>query len=223
VTAPPERIRLAVFDCDGTLVDGQAEICRAMERAFAEAELPLPDHDRVRRSVGLSLPRAVELLAPDAPGALRGDIVEAYKRAFRAAREAGELVQPLFPGIAELLAALRGAGWELAVATGMSRRGLDHCLAVNGIAADFASLQTADDHPSKPHPSMLLAALAETLAEPGDAVMIGDTQYDMLMARDAGVHAIGVDWGYHHPAELVAAGAEFVAQTPSQLRAHLLA
>jgi phosphoglycolate phosphatase len=215
--------RLAVFDCDGTLVDGQAEICRAMERAFAEAELPLPDHARVRRSVGLSLPRAVELLAPDAPRALRGEIVEAYKRAFRAAREAGELAQPLFPGIAELLVALRGAGWELAVATGMSRRGLDHCLAVNGIAGEFVSLQTADDHPSKPHPAMLLAALAEGLAEPGDAVMIGDTQYDMLMARDAGVRAVGVDWGYHEGTELVDAGAEFVAPSPGQLCAHLLA
>jgi phosphoglycolate phosphatase len=216
-------IRLAVFDCDGTLVDGQAEICRAMERAFAEAQLPLPGHDRVRRSVGLSLPRAVELLAPDTPGALRGDIVEAYKRAFRAAREAGELAQPLFPGIAELLGALRGAGWALAVATGMSRRGLDHCLVANGIAGEFISLQTADDHPSKPHPAMLLAALGETLAEPGDAVMIGDTQYDMLMARDAGVRAIGVGWGYHETTELAAAGAEFVAPTTGKLRAHLLA
>jgi phosphoglycolate phosphatase len=216
-------LRLAVFDCDGTLVDGQAEICRAMERAFAEADLPLPDHDRVRRSVGLSLPRAVEQLAPDTTRALRGDIVEAYKRAFRAAREAGELAQPLFPGIAELLAALRGAGWELAVATGMSRRGLDHCLAANGIAGEFVSLQTADNHPSKPHPAMLLAALGEALADPGEAVMIGDTQYDMLMARDAGVRAIGVEWGYHEGAELVAAGAEFVAQTPGLLRAHLLA
>lgn len=215
--------KLAVFDCDGTLIDGQAEICRAMARAFAEAGLAQPDPADVRRSVGLSLPRAVELLLPGVRPALRGTIVESYARAFRGAREAGELAQPLFPGIAETLGALRAAGWQLAVATGMSRRGLAHCLAVNGIADAFVSLQTADDHPSKPDPAMLIAALAEAVAEPGDAVVIGDTQYDMLMARGAGVRAIGVDWGYHEPHELRAAGAAFVATSPAQLGEYLLA
>jgi phosphoglycolate phosphatase len=214
--------RLAVFDCDGTLIDGQAEICAAMNRAFAEAGLAAPDSDLVRRSVGLSLPSAIASLLPDSTTALRRDVVEAYKQAFRAAREAGELAQPLFAGIADVLTALSDAGWELAVATGMSQRGLAHVLAVNGIADRFVSLQTADGHPSKPHPAMLLAALAEADAEPADAVMIGDTQYDILMGRDAEVRAIGVTWGYHEPAELIAAGAEYVAKSPRALQDYLL-
>jgi phosphoglycolate phosphatase len=214
--------RLAIFDCDGTLVDGQASICRAMDSAFAAAGLAGPDRHQVRRMVGLSLPQAVLKLAPDAEPDRRQLIVDAYKQAFRAAREAGELSQPLFDGIADVIHRLHAEGWLLAVATGMSRRGLDHVLAAHGLARYFATLQTADDHPSKPDPAMLEAALFEAGAEPAAAVMIGDTAYDMQMARDAGVRAIGVDWGYHHPRELLAAGAEFVATSPAELGEHLL-
>jgi phosphoglycolate phosphatase len=213
--------RLAVFDCDGTLIDGQASICRAMDAAFAEAALPVPDAHLVRRMVGLSLPQAVRRLAPEAGEEAHRRLVDAYKRAFRAQREAGDLSQPLFAGIAALLDTLRRAGWQLAVATGMSRRGLDHCLAAHGLTALFTSLQTADDHPSKPHPAMLQAALFEAAADPREAVMIGDTAYDMQMARDAGVRAIGVEWGYHAPHELRAAGAEWVAPDPAALEEYL--
>lgn len=215
-------VRLAVFDCDGTLVDGQASICNAMERAFAEAGLPVPDRAQVRRIVGLSLPQAVRRLIPDRDETLHHAIADSYKRAFRAAREAGELSEPLFGGIAETIAALRDAGWTLGVATGKSDRGLSHCLAMHGLSGDFATLQTADRHPSKPHPAMLEAALAEALAAPIDAVMIGDTAYDMAMAVSAGVRAIGVAWGYHDPQELCAAGAEHVAASPAELTEYLL-
>ena len=119
--------------------------------------------------------------------------------------------------MAELLDGLRADGWLLGVATGMSTRGLTHCLATHGITRLFATLQTADDHPSKPHPAMLEAALLEAGADPGEAVMIGDTVFDMFMARDAGVRAIGVDWGYHPPQELIAAGAEGVVASPAEL------
>jgi phosphoglycolate phosphatase len=214
--------KLAVFDCDGTLIDGQASICHAMEAAFAEVALPAPDKHQIRRMVGLSLPQAVRKLVPDIDEAMQRDLVDAYKRAFRAQREAGELSQPLFDGIADVLDALHGAGWQLAVATGMSRRGLDHCLATHGLTRHFVSLQTADDNPSKPHPAMLEAALFEADTEAAAAVMIGDTVYDIQMARDAGVRAIGVDWGYHAPEELTAAGAEFVATSPTALKEYLL-
>lgn len=210
-------VRLAVFDCDGTLVDGQASICVAMERAFAAHDLPSPDRNVVRRIVGLSLPVAMRHLVPEADGAQRHDLAESYKAAYRTAREAGELSEPLYPGIAALLDDLRGAGWQLGVATGKSDRGLSHVLAAHGISEHFVTLQTADRHPSKPHPAMLEAALLEAAALPSDAVMIGDTAYDMAMARAAGVRAIGVDWGYHEPAELVAAGAEVVARSARDL------
>ena len=215
-------VKLAVFDCDGTLVDGQGAICAAMEVAFAGAGLPAPDRAVVRRVVGLSLPHAVTRLVPDADADTVRQVVGAYKDAFRAARASGELAEPLFDGIADVIAALRRADWVLAVATGKSDRGLVHCLASHGLSAEFASLQTADRHPSKPHPAMLEAALAETLAEPDGAVMIGDTVFDMAMAAEIGVKAVGVAWGYHEAPELIEAGAAFVAGSPRELQEYLL-
>lgn len=210
-------VRLAVFDCDGTLVDGQAAVCDAMDAAFAAHGLPVPDRHLVRRSVGLSLPQAVRTLLPDADEALQQGLDQAYRTAFRAAREAGQLVEPLYAGVREMLDALRDDGWLLGVATGKSDRGLEHCLAMHGLSNHFVSLQTADRHPSKPHPAMLEAALFEAGALPVSAAMIGDTAYDMVMAVNAGVRALGVDWGYHTPAELTDAGAEAVARDPLHL------
>ncbi|MEQ5788988.1 HAD-IA family hydrolase [Erythrobacter sp. NFXS35] len=210
-------VRLAVFDCDGTLVDGQADVCWAMDRAFARAGLSAPDMQAVRRIVGLSLPVAVRSLAPNLPEDQARAVTEFYRSSFRARREEGLLDEPLYDGIAELLGSLRDAGWSLAVATGKSDRGLAACLACHGIADMFVSLQTADRHPSKPHPAMLEAALYEAGAAPREAVMIGDTSFDMLMARSAGVRAVGVAWGYHAPAELLASGAISVAETSAAL------
>lgn len=215
-------MKLAVFDCDGTLVDGQASICAAMEAAFAELALPAPHRNAIRRAVGLSLPQAARRLLPDHDSATHHAVAEAYKRHFRAAREAGELSQPLFAGMADVLDALRGAGWTLGVATGMSDRGLAHCLATHGLTGHFVTLQTADRHPSKPNPAMLEAALFEAAAEPAQAVMIGDTVFDIDMGRAAGVRAVGVDWGYHEADELLRAGAEWVAPDPAALLSHLL-
>lgn len=216
-------MKLAVFDCDGTLVDGQAPICEAMEAAFAAQGLTAPERPAIRRAVGLSLPQAMRSLLPGRDEALHHALAETYKVAFRTARSDGRVSQPLFPGIAQVLQGLVEAGWTLGVATGMSDRGLAHCLADNGIDALFVTLQTADRHPSKPHPAMLEAALFEAGAQAGEAVMIGDTSYDMAMARDAGVRGIGVDWGYHHPHELLASGAETVVESPAELSALLLA
>ncbi|WP_404480606.1 HAD-IA family hydrolase [Novosphingobium sp. BL-52-GroH] len=215
-------MKLAVFDCDGTLVDGQAPICEAMEAAFAAFSLPAPSRGAIRRAVGLSLPQAIRQLLPESDAARQDAMAEAYKLSFRTAREQGRVAQPLFPGIADTLRALHGAGWTLGVATGMSDRGLAFCLDANGIAGLFVTLQTADRHPSKPHPAMLEQALAEAGALPSEAVMIGDTAYDIQMATTAHVRAIGVDWGYHHPRELLAAGAEAVVESPAQLAEHLL-
>ena len=141
----------------------------------------------------------------------------AYKQAFFRARERGLVHEPLFEGVAALLARLHGAGWTLGVATGKSDRGLTGCLTMHGIVDLFVTLQTADRHPSKPHPSMLETAMAEAGALARDTVMIGDTVYDVEMALAAGARAIGVAWGYHAPDELLAAGAEAVAATPREL------
>jgi phosphoglycolate phosphatase len=217
MTVRPTTTRLAVFDCDGTLSDGQAAICAAMAEAFAEGGLVAPDPHEVRRIVGLSLPSAIARLAPDHAPETHTRVVAAYKQAFFRARERGLVHEPLFDGIAALLTRLHGAGWTLGVATGKSDRGLTGCLTMHGVIDLFVTLQTADRHPSKPHPSMLETAMAEAGARPAETVMIGDTVYDVEMALAARARAIGVAWGYHTPAELLAAGAEAVAETPAQL------
>jgi phosphoglycolate phosphatase len=211
-------IRLAVFDCDGTLVDGQHDIATAMDEAFAVCGLPPLGRAAIRRIVGLSLPEAMRRLAPDAEPNLQGALVTAYKQAYRSAREQGRIGEPLFAGIRELLDALRAKGWDMAVATGKSDQGLAHCLASHSLTDHFVSLQTADRHPSKPHPAMLQAALSDTMATPENSVMIGDTSFDIAMAVAARVRPIGVAWGYHEAQELLAAGADIVAETPQHLQ-----
>ena len=209
--------RLVVFDCDGTLVDGQAAICDTMEDAFAAAKLPPPDRNAVRRMVGLSLPLALRELAPDASEDQHAVALEAYRAGYRERRVTGLLEEPLYDGMAELIDRLASAGWLLGVATGKSDRGLLACLETHGIRDRFVTLQTADRHPSKPHPAMLHEALAEAGVEARHAVMIGDTTFDIDMARAASVRALGVAWGYHEPAELLAAGASGVARTMVEL------
>lgn len=209
--------RLAIFDCDGTLSDGQAAVCNAMALTFEACGLEPPGNHAVRRIVGLSLPQAIMQLAPDEEPELHMFAVSQYKHFFFEARKAGQVQEPLFPGIADLVTRLHGNGWTLGVATGKSDRGLGVTLAIHGLTPYFTTLQTADRHPSKPHPSMIEAALSEALVPAEQAVMIGDTVFDVEMARAAGVRAIGVAWGYHAPDELLAAGAEAVARDAAHL------
>jgi phosphoglycolate phosphatase len=210
-------VRLAVFDCDGTLVDGQADVCAAMDAAFAAAGLAPPPRHETRRMVGLSLPEAMRRLRPGGEPDEHDALTAHYRDAYRARRADGMIDEPLFDGMADLLGRLVERGWLLGVATGKSDRGLAHCLATHGIAARFVTLQTADRHPSKPHPAMLEAAMAAVGASPRDTVMIGDTAFDIAMGKAAGARAIGVAWGYHPAEELLAAGAEAVAESATSL------
>lgn len=202
--------RLAIFDCDGTLVDSQGNICIAMEQAFAAAKLAAPSREATRRVVGLSLVEAMQQLHPDADDAFHAELAEHYRAAFFAMRQEGTVYEPLYEGIVEAIEAIDAAGWLLGVATGKSDRGLNAVLDGHGILPRFVALHTADRHPSKPHPSMIDACIADVGASPETTVMIGDTSYDMAMAKAAGVVAIGVAWGYHPPEELRAAGADMV-------------
>lgn len=216
-----EPPRLAIFDCDGTLVDSGADIVAAMTRAFADEALPAPPANAIHHIVGLSLPQAIAALAPALDAARQDRLADGYKRSFQAMRASGDIAEPLYVGIAAVLDRLRDDGWLLGVATGKSDRGLKHCLERHGLADRFVTLQTADRHPSKPHPAMIDAALDAAGVSPDRAAMIGDTSYDMEMARAAGVRAIGIDWGYHAAADLHAAGAHAVAQVPADLPALL--
>jgi phosphoglycolate phosphatase len=204
-------LNLVVFDCDGTLVDSQHMIVAAMERAFAVFGLPSPGRSSILSVVGLSLEPAVSRLLPTGNVLDVTALAEAYKGAFGDLRRDREHQEPLYPGVRETLLALAGErATLLGVATGKSRRGLAAVLEREGLADLFVTLQTADTHPSKPHPAMLLAAMAEAGVDNKRTLMVGDTTYDITMARDAGTRAIGVGWGYHPVADLEAAGAHRV-------------
>lgn len=215
------RLKLCIFDCDGTLVDGCHAITAAMATAFASQGLPAPLGTAVKRVVGLALADAIRLLHPGAAAADYDALADAYVAAFGALRRAGETREWLFPGVIAGLRAIEDAGWLLGMATGKSERGALATLAAHDLHHRFVTLQTADRAPGKPAPDMIFRALADTGVAAGRAVMIGDTTYDMQMAKNAGIVAIGVDWGYHHPAELLAAGAVAVIEDFAALPALL--
>ncbi|MDR6113543.1 MULTISPECIES: HAD-IA family hydrolase [unclassified Sphingomonas] len=217
------RLRLALFDCDGTLVDSQANICLAAVEAFALSGLTPPPAPAIRRIVGLSLVEAMRVLAPDQPDEAHHRLASDYKAAFFRLRTEGAMApEPLFDGIPPLLDHLAAEGWLMGVATGKSDRGLARVLAEHGLAHHFVTLQTADRHPSKPDPAMVFAAMAETGVAAADVAMIGDTSFDMAMGKAAGAFAVGVAWGYHGVHELVNAGAQVVAQDVADLPALLV-
>ncbi len=203
--------KLAIFDCDGTLVDSGGPIYSALKASLEQNGFAVPPSNLTRRVIGLSLMEAMAALLPAATPDQHAQLAEDYRQAFIALRASGDVDEPLFDGILELLDALEGEGWMLAVATGKSDRGLRHCLETHGLHARFVSLQTADRHPSKPHRSMVDQAIADGGATPDTTFVIGDTSFDMAMARAARVRAVGVAWGYHDVHELSDAGADVVA------------
>lgn len=202
--------RFIVFDCDGTLVDSQFMIAEAMSRAFQAQGLdPLP-RSAVRRVVGLHLEEAIMMLLEDGDPDLAARVAEAYREAFFTIRETEKVHEPLFDGAKEVLETLRRKGHLMGMATGKSRRGVDAVLAQHELEPYFDVLKSADDGPGKPNPQILADAMAQIGADPGETVVVGDTIFDIELAKNAGTHAVGVKWGYHDPEELMAAGARSV-------------
>lgn len=196
-------MKLVIFDCDGTIVDSQAGIVLSMEHAFKSLRMTPPSRAATLAVVGLSLPEAFSVLAPEAEYETRVELAERYKTAFRDLDRDPSECEYLFPVVKDVIKALSERGdVALGIATGKSRHGVDRLIEREGWHGCFATIQTADDHPSKPHPSMIEAAMTETGADKAATIMIGDTTYDMDMAKAAGVGAIGVTWGYHHADEL---------------------
>ncbi|MHA1600437.1 MAG: HAD-IA family hydrolase [Alphaproteobacteria bacterium] len=214
--------RLIIFDFDGTLVDSQRAILAAMAQAFTAHSLPVPAPEAVRRIVGLKLEIAIARLLPDSTDdAMAHRVADSYRTAYFTRRQRPDYEEPLYPGVQEGLQRLNTPQVCLGIATGKSRRGLLASLERNGIREHFVTLQTAEDGPSKPHPEIVHLAMAEVGVEAAETVLIGDTTYDMEMAGNAGVAAIGVAWGYHGPAELRASGAERIVERFADLPAAL--
>jgi len=209
-------IRLAIFDCDGTLVDSGGTIHRALRTALEAHGHACPPRKESQKVIGLSLDDALAKLVPDADHAALG---RTYKDAFRPVGGPGAGNERWLAGVTDRIGRLEARGWLLGVATGKSRRGLDHVLDIHGLSGRFVTLQTSDGNPSKPHPAMALAAMAEAGAEPHRTVMIGDTSWDMGCAKSAGAGAIGASWGYHDVEELIDGGAFAVANAPQEVDA----
>jgi phosphoglycolate phosphatase len=214
-----DAMKLVIFDVDGTLVDSQHFIVEAQTRAFAAHGLPAPSRAEMLSIVGLSLVQAFEQLVPDGPAA---SLAQAYRDAWSVMRLDPDYADEMYPGAVEAVNALaQRDDLLLGIATGKSLRGVHHLFDERGWHGRFATVQTSDGHPSKPHPAMVLKALAETGLAPADALMIGDTSYDMAMGRAAGVRTLGVTWGYHTRDQLIASGAERLVESYEDLMAVL--
>lgn len=212
-----QPLLLAVFDCDGTLVDSERSIVECMHATFTGHGFAPPSAADVRRLVGLPLLDAVARLAPNGDAETHESLRAGYIDAFGGLRQTGTVHEPLYDGVVEALSAFDDAGYLLGVATGKAHRGLVNTLGTHGLLKRFVTLQTADRARGKPHPEMLLNAMAETGVDAEQTAMIGDTTYDMEMARNAGTLAIGVAWGYHERHDLEAAGADVVVESYEDL------
>lgn len=192
--------KLLVFDWDGTLMDSEARIVACIQSAFADlGEMP-PPREIAREVIGLGLEEAMTMLWPDGSVLQRRELVDRYRSHFLGGQETES---HLFPGARELVQDLNARGLLLAVATGKSRRGLESALTSTGLRSHFHATRCADETFSKPHPEMLLQVMAELGADRSETLMIGDTEFDMEMARNAGVAALAVAYGVHHPERLL--------------------
>lgn len=208
-----QGFKLIVFDMDGTLIDGQHHIQYAMRESFTALGLPEPDAEKVRAIVGLTLEDAFARLHPEPESEAQFlRLIGHFKETAFALRRRPDYSEPLYESVKEVIAELDGPEVCLGIATGRARRGVDFSLDLHGLSHHFVTIQTVDNNAGKPHPEMLQRAMAEVGAEPEETVMIGDTSYDMLMARAARCRALGVAWGYHPREELQAAGAEHLAE-----------
>jgi phosphoglycolate phosphatase len=211
------RLRLAVFDVDGTLLDSAHSIVEGVRACWDACGFPEPDEAAVRRVIGLPWEESIQALLPGS-GAEEVAKVKAYHdEVARGIRPRPPREQVLFPGAAETLAAFETEGYLLSIITSRSHGRLVELLEGHGIARHFVTLRTVDHGPGKPAPDLMYQTLAETGADARETVMIGDTTFDVQMARNAGTSAIGVSWGVHERDELHGAGAHHVAETFTEL------
>ncbi|MEE4011313.1 HAD-IA family hydrolase [Roseibium sp. FZY0029] len=209
---------LIIFDVDGTLVDSQQTILQGLQVGFEAVGLPMPDRETALSIVGRSLDEAfLDLVGPEHSDKIPV-MSGAYKEAKVSRRKEGLDLDPLYPGAREAIERLHARDdILLGIATGKAMRGVKHMLDTQDLHGRFVTIQTADTSPSKPHPDMVLRAMAETGADKSRTIMIGDTGFDMAMAKAAGTRALGVSWGYHDRDRLTSDGADRIIQTYAEL------
>jgi len=214
------KYKFIIFDWDGTLMDSAAKIVNCMQLAAKQCGVAVPSAEEVGGIIGISLRPAIQKLFNTADEVLTDQLFEAYKNTFI---EQDRTPSPMFDGADALLSALKADNRTLAVATGKARRGLDRCWNNTGTGVYFSYSRTADDAESKPSPDMILQLLAEAGVAPEEAVMIGDTTFDMQMARDAGVDRIGVSFGVHAQVHLENYAPQTIVHSLGEPQAYLLA
>lgn len=212
------RYKLVIFDWDGTLMDSADKIVNCMQLAAKQCDMPIPTYEEVGHIIGISLKPAIMQLFSITDSELGDRLVQAYKEAFVSV---DVTPCPLFPDVEELLSNLKTAGCTLAVATGKARRGLDRAWKQTNTGFFFSASRTADEAQSKPSPDMLLQLLDELGFEASDAVMIGDTTYDMQMAKTIGMDRIGVSYGVHAQVHLEALEPVALVHSIKELQAAL--
>jgi phosphoglycolate phosphatase len=213
----PRRFDLVVFDWDGTLFDSTALIVHSIQAACADLGVPVPDDERASWVIGLSLRAAMQHAVPTLTEAQLPAMIDRYRFHYLARQH--DLA--LFPGVLDMLHALKRRHHWLAVATGKSRAGLDEALHAVELRGVFDGTRTADETRPKPDPQMLVELMRQFGTEPERTLMIGDTTHDLLLAANAGAPGVAVAYGAHAPSEFAAHSPLMVAASVAELAAWL--
>lgn len=191
----PKQIKLLVFDWDGTLADSAAHIVYCVQQAAASLNMTVPEANSIKKGIGLGLLEAIGAVVPVSTSEERNALVQKYREIYIASWEnQPHHPEKLFEGTREVLAHLK-ENYQLAIATGKSRKGLNRALKTYELLPFFIATRCADETASKPSPKMLYELLEETKVHPSEALMIGDTEYDLCMAKEAKVPALAVSYG----------------------------
>lgn len=215
-------MKLALFDCDGTLVDSGRLIHEVMVRTFEHHGHARPHYDATKSIIGLTLDTAIaRIMGVEVDDHIRA-MMQHYKDIYGPVRQEPGFQEPLYDGVADMIATLAAREDVLIGAvTGKARKGLDLIRTAHGFETVFFVSRTADDCPSKPHPAMVLECCADAGIDPSDTIVIGDSVYDMMMAKSAGARALGVSWGYGEADALAAAGADAIVHEVAHILHHI--